>query len=98
MKLYADKEMKKPIYFVPFGEVQIGASKEMVVFVHNESLNTIKDLEFFVHVPEVELLSGPRVLEGKGVESLTVKWTPSVTVKRGLNVDIDWEGVEVYGQ
>jgi hypothetical protein len=99
MKIFKDKELKKPLEQIHFGIVEAGSSKTITVFLFNDTSALLTDLEFQVrtNLPEtVEIIDSPSTMEPKSVKPLKLKWSPKAKVKKALKGEIIIRGVEVY--
>lgn len=101
MKIYADKERKKPLEVIHFGKVEAGQSKTITVYLYNESTAILTNLKFLIgkNIPEatqVSIIKPPITIQSKKVQSLKLKWSPARTFKKALEIMIVIEGEAVY--
>lgn len=95
MKFYKDITLKESVDYLDFGEVEISRTKELALYVLNDSPHKIKHLEFTAG-PEVQVLQAPEELKSEEMGVLKVKWVPNIKNKKALNTDIQVKGVEIY--
>lgn len=95
MKMFKDKSLKEPIDFISFGETEVGSSKIVEVYFYNNSEQKLKELKFLAG-SEVQVLSAPVELLKESMAPVVFKWTPSVTLKKALNIQVEIQGVKVY--
>lgn len=101
MKIYADKEKKQPLDFIHFGIVKAGDSKTITVYLYNDSKALLTNLQFQIrkNIPgaeQIEILDAPVTIQPKSLQPLKIKWSPSRTFKRALEVTLEIIGEEVY--
>ena len=99
MKIYADLELKNPLEKIHFGKVQVGETKELKIYLHNDSKAVLSNLVFdFPTLPTTEVLEvrGPTTIQPGKVEPLLLKWKPSPKFKKALVVDLQIRGEEIY--
>ena len=96
MQMFSDEELTIPIDSISFGRVNIGTSKEITVYILNESINNIDKLKFIPQNKEVTVSYAPRRIGKKDSAPVKLVWTPSLKIKKGLNVEVRVEGVMVY--
>lgn len=95
MKMYRDPELKEEISQIDFGEVEIGQSKEMTVYLLNERDTLLKNLNFSFKNKDVEVIESPRALSPRQITKLVVRWTPNLQIKSALKIDLLVRGEEV---
>lgn len=79
------------------GIVEAGTSKEFRYFVYNDTEAELIDIEVFIDHKEIIILRHPkRIFAGEKAE-LKIKWSPSLTLKKGLKTSIQINGSEIYG-
>lgn len=99
MKIYKDKNLTKELEgnIFDLGIVPAGESKEYNFWVLNESPSHLIDLKFIVEHDEVKILKYPKELHSNSVGELVIKWSPSVTLKQGLETKVRVTGKELWG-
>ena len=97
MKIYSDKDLSKEVSILDLGIVLAGETKKFTFYVENNSSAHIKNLEFTVSHPEVEVMEAPEELSAFTSDKLIIKWSPSITLKEGLKAQLDIKGVEIWG-
>jgi hypothetical protein len=99
MKIFEDPEMKNQIQSVNFGKVEAGTTKEVTVYLYNDSDGMLTNLLYsFPTLPISEVLKveGPVTIQSKQAGKLSLTWKPSTNFRKALKVDIAIEGQEVY--
>lgn len=95
MKMFRDPELEEEISQIDFGEVEIGQSKEVTVYLLNERDTLLKNLNFSFKNTDVEVVTSPRTLSPRQISKLTVRWTPNLQIKKALKIDLVIRGEEV---
>lgn len=101
MKIYEDQEKKKPLNVIYFGIVKAGGSKTVQVYLYNDSSAMLTNLEFQIkkNIPEakqISIIDPPVTIQPQTFQPLKIKWSPSKTFKRALEIMIIIKGEEVY--
>lgn len=99
MRIYEDPEAKNEIEFIHFGKVKAGETKEVTVYLKNDSKAVLTNLIYeFPTLPPTEVLKveGPITIQPEAIEALKVKWSPSMEFKQALTVSLKITGEEVY--
>ena len=78
------------------GIVVAGESKEYEYYLYNDTIAEAIDLKVEVPNKEVEVLESPKTLASKTKGLVKIKWSPSVTLKQGLQTVIKLSGAELY--
>jgi len=78
------------------GIVEAGTSKEYEYQLYNESPAETVDLKLSIPHKEVEVLEFPERLDAKSTGILKIRWSPSITLKQGLQTVIKISGAELY--
>jgi hypothetical protein len=81
---------------IDLGIVEAGKSKEYTYYLYNDIADEIVDISMEIEHPEVEVVKVPSNLGVKGKDSLTIRWSPSLTVKKGLKVAFKIKATELY--
>lgn len=96
--LYKDRAMTEPITEVHFGVVEVGKSKQVEVYVHNET-----DADFFIDRVRfdpfetgLEVVEYPNALAVGEMQRIVVKWSPPISLRRALITKIYVDGREIY--
>jgi len=86
----------KEIKELDLGIVEAGTSKKYEYLIYNDAEVEVTDIKVLIGHDEVQILDFPKELESKQKGSLTIKWSPSLTLKRGLQTLIKLAGTELY--
>lgn len=98
MKLYKDINLTEEIpEVIDFGIVPAGEKKQVIVYVYNDTNALLRDLEFTVDHNEVQILKAPLEIVAKHESELILEWSPSVTLKEGLQAKLSVTGKELWG-
>lgn len=99
IKIYEDKALTKEIEngnIFNFGIVKAGDSKTFEYWIYNISEAFLKDLEFTVGNPEVEIIEAPTELLPGIKGRLLLEWKPSINLKQGLKAPLKVFGTEEW--
>jgi DNA-binding XRE family transcriptional regulator len=96
MKIFKNYNSEKEINVLDLGIVMAGESKEYDFCVYNETDATLDKLNFTVDNSEVTILSYPSILKSKEKGFLKIKYSPSITIKKGLHAILKFTGSEIY--
>jgi len=98
MKLFKDKDLKQELTnTLDLGTVLAGETKEYIYYVLNNTDSELTDLKFKIEKEEVQVVEFPKELKKNEVGTLKIKWTPSITIKSGLQTIIKIDGFEIWG-
>lgn len=86
----------KEIKTLDLGVVEAGKSKEFEYVLYNDSEVDVIDIKVDVDNKEVEVIKVPEKMYIKGKDSLILKWSPSLTIKKGLHTILKLTIVELY--
>ncbi len=94
MKLHnkAGEEIKS----LDLGVVEAGKSKEFEYELFNETSAQVTEIVVEIVHQEVEVLSFPKELQPKAKGTVKIKWSPSITIKKGLQTLVNIKGTELY--
>jgi len=81
---------------IDLGIVEAGKSKEYVFYLYNDMADEVIDIKLDLENPEVEVVKIPSDLGVKGKDELKIKWSPSLTTKKGLKVSFKIKATELY--
>jgi len=81
---------------VDLGVVEAGKSKEFEYFLYNDDADEVTEITVEFKSSEIEVLVVPKTLGAKGKEVLKIKWSPSLTVKKGLKSEFKIKATELY--
>ena len=105
MKIYEDEACTKPLDFIDFGEVYAGESKEVIIYVKNDSDKAIlKEFTIKYILPKekpnllgekLDVKFPERVLPNS-IELVALSWFPSLNFKDALQIEIEIEAKESY--
>lgn len=79
-----------------FGIVEAGLSKDYEYILWNDTEAQIIDLEISLDNSEVEIGEYQKDMLPNSQMTVKFKWSPSVKVKKGLNVTLKINGSELY--
>lgn len=100
MKVFKDSDLKEEIKTIHFGLVKAGETKEISVYLLNDSKAIVTNLFYsFPGLPpteEVEVINAPVTIQAGKVQPLRIKWSPSRTFRKALEVGLLIKGEEVY--
>lgn len=97
MEIYKDKTLKEKIdNTLDLGRVKAGESKIFSYYIYNETGAIVEDIKFNIPNDEVEISSAPVMLNPRSGEKLILKWTPSITLKRGLKTLLKIKAAELW--
>ena len=97
MKLYKNANLTEEIDLIlDLGIVQAGDTKEYEFYVYNETNAELINLSFSLNHNEIEVLSFPQKLQSKEGGFLKIKYSPSISIKKGLKTSLDFKGTEIY--
>jgi hypothetical protein len=94
MKLLDSNE--KEVTILDLGKVNAGESKEYTYYLLNDSDGELQNIEIKIENSEVSILSKPTVIFANQKDVVKIKWSPSLTVKKGLKTSIKIEAEEIY--
>ena len=81
---------------IDLGIVEAGKSKKYTFYLYNDAADEVVDIKLDVEHSEVEVVKIPSNLGVKGKDTLEIKWSPSLTVKKGLKVTFKIKATELY--
>jgi len=96
MKIYQDKNYKNEVSKIDFGIVEAGTSKEYIYYVFNDTLATLKQLQFQINHSEINIAEYPSELKPKSGKKIVFIWNPKITLREGLRTEIQISGLEVW--
>jgi len=97
MKIFKDASLKEELNkILDLGTVLAGDNKEYEFFILNDSEGELVDLNFSFNNDEVTVISFPSSLKSNETGKLVIKWSPSITIKKGLKTDLNIKGFEIY--
>ena len=89
-------EDKIEIDTLDFGEVDIGTTKVIPLYIENATSALLKDISIEIDDSTVKLVELPKEVQPNTIEPFKVSWTPKL--KRGLKTKIRGSAYEIYGQ
>lgn len=93
LRLFSDKTLRNEIRNIDFGETEEETSKELTIYVYNDSKNAyVKDIEYPI-IPNV-YIEGFKTMKPLEVKPLILVWT--VKEKKPLNFELNITATEVY--
>jgi len=100
MKIFADNKCKNLLTEIHLGTVEAPSEKEIVLYIRNDSEATLESLEFrFPKLPDsekLEIINAPKTMQPNTVESIKIKWRPSLKFNKALDVPLEIVGSEVF--
>lgn len=96
MKIFKDKQLTQEVTTLNLDSVLAGESKTYEFYAFNELHVRVENLEFSVEHKEVEVLDYPKKLQAKEIGTILIKWSPSITLKKGLKAELKIKGFEIY--
>lgn len=78
------------------GIVEAGKSKEYSYYIVNDTVAELVDVKVEIAHKEVEIVTFPSKLKAGERGELTIKWSPSLTVKKGLQTLVKITGSELW--
>lgn len=91
---FRDPDGIEAIDTLSLGEVWAGTEGVITIYVKNDDVGAVRDLQWAVTEPNVEI-SGPVQMLRKEIGKLTFKWTPGFDAKIGLRGQIKVTGIIV---
>lgn len=86
----------KEIDVIDFGEVFVGDSKVVEVYLLNDNGTLLRIYDVEVDSPEVKVLSFPSELAGKEKGGVRLEYKPNIKIKKGLKAKLKIKAVEVW--
>lgn len=97
MKIYRDKDLKEEVKDVlDLGIVPAGEVKKETYWLYNDSTALLKEISISLNHDEVKILEYPKELSAYAIGEFIVEWSPTVTLKQGLSVDLEITAKEIY--
>lgn len=91
---FKDAYAREPIVRVHFGEVWVGESKTIKIYLRNDEKWEVRDLLYKVDHPNVEVY-GPDKLDSGEISDLTIHWECVEECEFSLKDDLEIEGTLV---
>jgi len=96
MKIFKDQELKNEIIGeLDLGVVDAGKFKIYDYFIVNETNNDLVDLKVSTISNELEVIKHPTQVNAHESSKITLKWTPSITIKKGLKASLLFKASEI---
>lgn len=81
MKFFADKELREPLNIIHFGRVEVGTTKEINIYLLNNSKAILTNLQFIIKgpfLPPTELIEvwEPITIQPGQVGEVKLRWEP----------------------
>jgi len=100
MKLFESVDLKKQIKNIYLGQVEAGTTKELKVYLFNDTDALFTELKYsFPKVPKTEtlvLIDPPTTIEPHQAKPITIKWKPSLEFRKALELQLEITGKEKY--
>jgi len=99
--MYKDKEAKQPIKFIQFGEVKVGKTQEVTVYIKNDTKRELVRLAYKIKgskklVKDIKIVSSPVNILPEAIVPLIFTWTPALDLKMGLKVQLEIKGDIIF--
>ena len=98
--MYKDRNLKEQIEYIDFGIVEAGTSKEIIIYLYNDTRAVLTNLEFvkpnMAEPNSLVVAKMPKTIQPGKIEELIIRWSPSMNFKQALEVPIIIKGDEVY--
>ena len=97
MKFYENDNLTKEVTVLDLEILDAGETKQYTFYVFNDTSAYLKNLVFEAEHDEVKIISFPDALPPSASGELVVEWSPSITLKEGLKVEVNITGKELWG-
>jgi hypothetical protein len=97
MKIYKDKQLQVEVQELDLGILEAGESKIYTFYVYNDTEAELTVLAFAVPHKEVAIIEAPKNMLKLSSAELTIKWSPSITLREGLKTSLQISGTELWG-
>lgn len=81
---------------IDLGIVEAGKIQDYIFYLYNPEIAEVVDIEVKIDNPEVSILVIPKKMSSEQKSELKIRWSPSVTVKKGLRASIEIKAKELY--
>lgn len=99
MKIFKDQHLNEAVQgTLDLGIVNAGEAKRFTYFVHNNTEGYYRQLKFRALNEEVKVLNAPESLDPGEKGAVVLEWKPSVTIRKGLETQLVYEGEILYGK
>ena len=96
MKLFADKAHQQPIEDVDFGRCEAGESKQIIVYIYNDTKYKNENPKVICEDKNVKVIQQPPDLIKPGeTVSAVLEWSPPLNLKKALVTSIRIEASEI---
>lgn len=96
MKIFKDEKLKDEVIGdFDLGIVDVGKSQEYEYYLVNDTVNDLVDFTVSTISSEVEVLQAPSQINAHEVGRLKIKWTPNITIKKGLKTSLVFNASEI---
>ena len=96
MKIYKNSSLTEEIVSeLDLGIVDAGKSQIYEYYIMNELSNDLVDLTVTTVSNEVKILKYPTQLKARGSAPITLEWSPSMTIKKGLKTTLLFRASEI---
>ena len=96
MKIYKDKNRLQEVTSISFGEVEAGQTQDIILYLYNETKALLRNLNIKVSHSDVKIVSAPTQILPESIETLRLRWLPSLIIKKKLECSINIVGEEIY--
>lgn len=96
MKIFKDQELKHEVEEeLDLGIVDAGKSKTYEYYIVNETDNDLVDLTVSTVSNELEVIQHPTQIKAHESVKISLKWTPLITIKKGLKTSLMFKASEI---
>jgi len=96
MLLFSDSKCSTPITDIDFEIVEAGGSKDLTIYVKNDTDAHLVLLNFSLNEKNTEVVEAPEAMDPGEVTKLVLRWSPTIKVKKGLKAELNIEGKELW--
>jgi len=99
MKLFKDRSGKEEIKSIDFGEVEVGTTKTITIYLKNDSSNSIiKDIVVKIDPKrnDLRIIQAPSELKNNEAKPIVIEWKPSLKLRSPLNAKLIINAKEVF--
>lgn len=99
MKIFSNPELTEEIKVINFGIVKAGETKELTLYLYNDSKALLTNLTFeFGPLPEpnLKVLEAPVTIQPHESQVLKLRWSPTLTFRQPLEVNLLILGEEIF--
>lgn len=94
MKLLNSKG--EEIQKLDLGIVEAGKMQDYIFYLYNPEKAEVIDIEVKIKNSEISVLAVPTKMSPESKSELKIRWSPSLTVKKGLKEEVKISAKELY--